>query len=145
MKTAPPIGGHVFQQTRAMFELSRAIIKTSNLTKQTAPPSSDHFFKTGTIFEHSWDIIITNVMTKFHYDWTIYVISRVLTSFFFNLTYFKLDQDIIGPNLWTKVDEEQTKMLPVESLRGKMLTTDDARRTKGDPKTHNYGSFQTRS
>ncbi|KAH3701050.1 hypothetical protein DPMN_076033 [Dreissena polymorpha] len=52
-KTAPPTGGHVFQWTRATFELNQHIIKTNILTN----------------FELERDIIGTKLLTKFHEDW----------------------------------------------------------------------------
>ncbi|KAH3888103.1 hypothetical protein DPMN_012128 [Dreissena polymorpha] len=51
-KSAPPTGGHVFQQTRTPFELNHHIIKTNILTK----------------FELDRDIIGTKLLTKFHED-----------------------------------------------------------------------------
>ncbi|KAH3776089.1 hypothetical protein DPMN_177502 [Dreissena polymorpha] len=53
-KTAPPTGGHVFQRTRTTFELVQHIIKANILTN----------------FELDRDIIGTNLLTKFHEDWT---------------------------------------------------------------------------
>ncbi|KAH3800833.1 hypothetical protein DPMN_154476 [Dreissena polymorpha] len=63
-KTAPPTGGHVFQQTRTTFELNQHIIKTNILTN----------------FELDRNIIGTNVLTKFHEDRTRNVRSRVFTN-----------------------------------------------------------------
>ncbi|KAH3751005.1 hypothetical protein DPMN_185546 [Dreissena polymorpha] len=65
-------GGHVFQQTVTIFELSFAIIRTNLRTNHV-------FQRTGTIFKFSRAIIRTNLWTKFHEDRTINVISRVLT------------------------------------------------------------------
>ncbi|KAH3724259.1 hypothetical protein DPMN_050074 [Dreissena polymorpha] len=76
--------------------------KTSRvLTRKTAPLSGGHVFQlTGIIFELSYDIIGTNILTKVDENWTINLTTRVLTS---------LDQDIIGKNLWTKFHEDQTR------------------------------------
>ncbi|KAH3844281.1 hypothetical protein DPMN_086538 [Dreissena polymorpha] len=66
------------------------------------------FLPTGTILELFQDINGTNLLTKFHEDWTIYVASRVLTSknaptpgghFFKQQEPFKLIQDIIRTNI----------------------------------------------
>ncbi|KAH3773048.1 hypothetical protein DPMN_174397 [Dreissena polymorpha] len=62
-KTAPPTGGHVFQQTRTTFELSQHIIKTNILTN----------------FKLDRDFIGTKLLTKFHEDRTKNVASRVFT------------------------------------------------------------------
>ncbi|KAH3816540.1 hypothetical protein DPMN_118057 [Dreissena polymorpha] len=59
---------------------------------------------TQTIFTLVQNIIGTNLLTKFHDDWTINLASRVLTSHVFQLagTIFKIIQDIIEKNLMTK-------------------------------------------
>ncbi|KAH3887411.1 hypothetical protein DPMN_011428 [Dreissena polymorpha] len=108
----PAADGHVFQQTGTIFELSPAIIRTN----KTAPHPGSHEY------------------------WTINVTSIVLTGFFtsFDMASFKLDQDIIGTNLWTKFHEYQTKNVASRVLtlfEGKMLMTDDAKWTKSDPKS----------
>ncbi|KAH3735293.1 hypothetical protein DPMN_041758 [Dreissena polymorpha] len=92
---APPLGGHVFHDIigtlyrvlKRFFE-SRTIAPTLNLTRRTerpsalsnlardcpdtrknAPPPGAHVFEpTGTIFELAQDIILTNLLTKFHDD-----------------------------------------------------------------------------
>ncbi|KAH3704554.1 hypothetical protein DPMN_079611 [Dreissena polymorpha] len=95
---------NVFPPTRTIFELIQDIIGTNHLTKfhddrtinvasnigftiaiyshlrKNAPPLDSHVFQTNaTIFELIQDIIQTNLLTKFHEDWTINVASRVLT------------------------------------------------------------------
>ncbi|KAH3704463.1 hypothetical protein DPMN_079519 [Dreissena polymorpha] len=99
-KNAPPPGGHVFQPTGIIFELVQAIIGMNLLTKfhedqtinvaprvltrfyyshirKNAPPLGSHVFQANvTIFELIQDIIETNLLTKFHEDWTINVASR---------------------------------------------------------------------
>ncbi|KAH3749368.1 hypothetical protein DPMN_183865 [Dreissena polymorpha] len=60
---APSPGGHVFHWTKTIFELNQHIIKTNILTN----------------FKLRRGIIGTNVLTKFHEDWTINVASRVFT------------------------------------------------------------------
>ncbi|KAH3853314.1 hypothetical protein DPMN_095836 [Dreissena polymorpha] len=69
-------GCHVFQQTRTIFELPQDIIRTNLLTtvltRKNALPLGSHVF----LSKH---IIETNLLTKFHEDWTIHVAFRVLT------------------------------------------------------------------
>ncbi|KAH3836133.1 hypothetical protein DPMN_109503 [Dreissena polymorpha] len=69
VKTALPPGGHVFLPTGTIFELVKDFIGTHVLTKKTAT----------SIFKLLQDINGTHVLTKFHEDWTINVISKVLT------------------------------------------------------------------
>ncbi|KAH3813512.1 hypothetical protein DPMN_141973 [Dreissena polymorpha] len=61
-------------------------------------------------------IIGTNLLNKFHDDWTINVASRVLTSHVFQptRTTFKLIQDIFGTNLLTIVHKDRTINWPLE-------------------------------
>ncbi|KAH3829902.1 hypothetical protein DPMN_103133 [Dreissena polymorpha] len=112
-KTAPPPGAHVFQPIGTIFELIKDItwtVDTLLISKNILPP----------------DIIRTNVLTKFHEDWTVNVTSRVLTRkntpnsgshvFLPAITIFELFQGII----------RQTR---------KMLTTDDEQWKKGDHKS----------
>ncbi|KAH3811194.1 hypothetical protein DPMN_139600 [Dreissena polymorpha] len=82
-KNARTPGGHVFQPTGTIFKL---FLDTSRvLTRKNGQPPCDHVFQpTGTIFELVQYIIVTNLMTKFHDDWTINVISKVLTRFYFS-------------------------------------------------------------
>ncbi|KAH3695467.1 hypothetical protein DPMN_082927 [Dreissena polymorpha] len=56
------------------------IIGMNLLTKKNATPLGSHVFQANfTIFELIQDIIETNLLTKFHEDWTINVASRELT------------------------------------------------------------------
>ncbi|KAH3859503.1 hypothetical protein DPMN_102320 [Dreissena polymorpha] len=74
--------------------------------------------RTGTIFELIQNIIRTNVLTKFHEDWTINVISTVLTkknapspdcnSFQQTGTILELIQSIIETNILTMFHKHQT-------------------------------------
>ncbi|KAH3890074.1 hypothetical protein DPMN_014144 [Dreissena polymorpha] len=95
----PTPGGHVFQPIGIIFELVEDIIGMSLLTKfsedqtinvafrvhikKTAPPLGSHVFPANVanvpIFELIQDIIETNLLTKFHEDWTINVASTELT------------------------------------------------------------------
>ncbi|KAH3804351.1 hypothetical protein DPMN_132635 [Dreissena polymorpha] len=75
-KNAPPPGGHVFQPTGIILKLIQDIIGMNLSIKSTtiyshkrknAPPLGSQY------------IIVTNLLIKFHEDWTINVASRVLT------------------------------------------------------------------
>ncbi|KAH3877552.1 hypothetical protein DPMN_001426 [Dreissena polymorpha] len=98
-KNAPPPGGHVFQPTGMIYTLVQDIIGmnlrtkfhedrtinmasrvlTSNIWKKCPAPWQTRFvFQANiTIFELIQGIIETNLLTKFHEDWTINVASRV--------------------------------------------------------------------
>ena len=102
-KIAPPFGSHVFQAKLTIFKLIQDISGTNLLSKfhedrkinvasrvltrfyyshirKNAPPLGSHVFQANvTIFELIQDIIETNLLTKFHEDWTINVDSRELT------------------------------------------------------------------
>ncbi|KAH3862893.1 hypothetical protein DPMN_025868 [Dreissena polymorpha] len=102
-KNGSPPGGHVFQPTGIIFELVQDIIGMNLLTKfyeeqtinvaskvltrfyyrnirKNAQPLGSHVFQANvTIFELIQYIIETNLLTKFHEDWTINVASRELT------------------------------------------------------------------
>ena len=117
-KNAPPPGGHVFQPTGIIFELIQDIIGMNLLTKfhedktinvasrvltrfyyshirKNAPPLGSHVFQANvTIFELIQDIIETNLLTKFHEDWTINVASRVLTMFYYSHIKPYKEQDV---------------------------------------------------
>ncbi|KAH3769569.1 hypothetical protein DPMN_170842 [Dreissena polymorpha] len=93
-ENAPPPGGHVFQPTGIILELVQDNIGMNLLTKfyeeqtinvtsrvltrfyyshlrKNAPPLGIHFFQANvTNFELIQDIIETNLLTKFHEDWT---------------------------------------------------------------------------
>ncbi|KAH3731209.1 hypothetical protein DPMN_057217 [Dreissena polymorpha] len=94
-KNSPPPGGHVFQPTSIIFELIQDIIGMNLLTKmhedqtlnvasrvltrfyyshirKNAPPLGSYVFQANvTIFDLIQDNIKTNLLTKFHEDWTI--------------------------------------------------------------------------
>ncbi|KAH3724423.1 hypothetical protein DPMN_050239, partial [Dreissena polymorpha] len=77
--------------------------------RKTAPPPGGHVFRwTDTIFELSWNIIITYVPNKFHK---------------IGQKNFKLSQDIIGTNVLTKFHENLTINLASTVLKRYMLTT----------------------
>ncbi|KAH3829506.1 hypothetical protein DPMN_131502 [Dreissena polymorpha] len=85
-KNGSPPGGHVFQPTSIIFELVKHIIGINLLTKNNSAKLSKDTpiqlltkFANVTIFELIQDIKETNLLTKFHEDWTINVASRVLT------------------------------------------------------------------
>ncbi|KAH3752156.1 hypothetical protein DPMN_186768 [Dreissena polymorpha] len=55
-------------------------ISVEQQQKKNAPPLGSHIFQANVIiFEHIQDIIKTNLLTKFHEDWTLIVASRELT------------------------------------------------------------------
>ncbi|KAH3886213.1 hypothetical protein DPMN_010214 [Dreissena polymorpha] len=161
VKNAPLPGSHVFQPTGIIFELVKDIIGMNLLTefhedrtvnvasrvltrfynshmRKNAPPLGSHVFQANiTIFELIQDIIKTNLLTKFHEDWTIHVASRVLAMknapplfhddrrinvtsrgkmsrlrgghvFQPTVIIFELVQDIIGMNLLTEFHEDRT-------------------------------------
>ncbi|KAH3788717.1 hypothetical protein DPMN_166865 [Dreissena polymorpha] len=69
VKNAPPLGSHVFQ-ANTINVASRV------LTRKNAPPLGSHFFQAKIIiFKLIQNIIVTNLLTKFHEDWTINVAS----------------------------------------------------------------------
>ncbi|KAH3893903.1 hypothetical protein DPMN_018055 [Dreissena polymorpha] len=136
-KIALPPCSHVFQPTGIIFELFQDIIGMNLLTKfhedrtvnvasrvltrfnyshirKNAPPLGSHVFQANIIiFELIQDIIETNLLTKFHDDWTINVASREKCNapgghvFKATKTIFELIQDIIGTNLLTMFHEDQ--------------------------------------
>ncbi|KAH3827159.1 hypothetical protein DPMN_129088, partial [Dreissena polymorpha] len=142
-KTAPPTGGHVFQQTGTTFELKQDIIKTNILAN----------------FNLDRDSIGTKLLTKFYEDRTRNVASRVLTrktapptgshvfqrtgtTFELNqdiiktniLTNFKLNQDFIGTKLLTKFHEDGTRNVASRVFTNKCGRTDRLQ-TKTDHKS----------
>ncbi|KAH3866296.1 hypothetical protein DPMN_029356 [Dreissena polymorpha] len=69
-KNDPPPGGHVFQPTGIIFKLVQDIIGMNLLTKKNAPPLGSHVFQANVIIFVTPN---TNLLTKFHEDWTINV------------------------------------------------------------------------
>ncbi|KAH3877697.1 hypothetical protein DPMN_001573 [Dreissena polymorpha] len=60
------------------------------LTRKNATPLGSHAFQANiTLFEIIQNISETNLLTKFHEDWTINVASRVLTRFNGKLQYIQ--------------------------------------------------------
>ncbi|KAH3778701.1 hypothetical protein DPMN_180171 [Dreissena polymorpha] len=132
-KNAPLPGSHVFQPTGIIFELIQDIIgmnllpkfhedRTVNVAsrvltrfyyshiKKNAPPLGSHFFQASIIiFELIQDIIETNLLTKFHEDWTINEKCPAPGGHVFKATktIFKLIQDIIRTNLLTKFQDDR--------------------------------------
>ncbi|KAH3898084.1 hypothetical protein DPMN_022285 [Dreissena polymorpha] len=109
-------------------------------------PGSHIFQQTLTISELILDVISNNVLTKFHEDWTINAISRVLkrkipcpglAAMFFHPTgtFTELAQDMIGKNHLTTFHEDWTINVASCVLTRHMLMTHDGRRTKGDHKS----------
>ncbi|KAH3883328.1 hypothetical protein DPMN_007282 [Dreissena polymorpha] len=125
----PSPGGHVFQPTGIIFELVQDIIGMNLLTKcyedqtinvatrvltrfyyshirKNAPPLGSHVLQSNsTIFELIQDIIETNLLTKFHEDWTINVVSRELTR-----------QMLTPHNAQRTTDKKQSQKLAMSTL-----------------------------
>ncbi|KAH3874218.1 hypothetical protein DPMN_037460 [Dreissena polymorpha] len=79
-KNAPPTGGNVFSPMWTIFEL--CLQSFSIAKKGKLPTPGRHVIQlTGTIFELNSHIKETNVLTKFHENWTKNVTSRVFTCF----------------------------------------------------------------
>ncbi|KAH3818243.1 hypothetical protein DPMN_119844 [Dreissena polymorpha] len=76
-KNAPPPGGH-FYEDRTMNVASKVLTRFCySHIRKNAPPLRSHVFQANvTIFEVIQDIIETNLLSKFHEDWTINVASR---------------------------------------------------------------------
>ncbi|KAH3852951.1 hypothetical protein DPMN_095472 [Dreissena polymorpha] len=136
-KNAPPPGSNVFQPTGITFEFVQYIIGMNLLTKfhenrtvnvasrvltrfyysqirKNVPPLGSHVFQANIIiFELIQNIIKTNLLTKFHEDWTINVASREKCAapgghvFKATKTIFELIQDIIWTNLLTKFHDDR--------------------------------------
>ncbi|KAH3718074.1 hypothetical protein DPMN_060872 [Dreissena polymorpha] len=116
-KTALTTGGHVFQRTGTTFELNQHIIKTNILTN----------------FELDRGIIGTNLLSKFHEDWTRNMASRVFTRktapptgghvFQRTGTIFELDQHISKTNILTKLHEDWAMKCDFYSIIGTNLLT----------------------
>ncbi|KAH3792018.1 hypothetical protein DPMN_145507 [Dreissena polymorpha] len=54
------------------------------LKKNAPPPDGNDCQPTGILFKLVQDIIVMNLLTKFHEDWTINVAYRVLTIFYYS-------------------------------------------------------------
>ncbi|KAH3717597.1 hypothetical protein DPMN_060390 [Dreissena polymorpha] len=120
------------------------------LTRKNAPPPCGHVFQpTGIIFKLVQDIIGINLLTKFHEDWAIHVVSRVLTRFYYshirknapplgshvfqaNVIIFELIQYIIKTNLLTKFHEDWTINVASRERTRQMLTSHNGRQTTDD-------------
>ncbi|KAH3776680.1 hypothetical protein DPMN_178111 [Dreissena polymorpha] len=104
---APPPGGHVFQQTRTIFEIIQDVIRTNVLTKKNATPLAAMFFNPSEPFMNFQDITGTNkdrTIKKSH--------APGGHNFQATRTIFELIQDIIGINLLIKFHEDWTINLP---------------------------------
>ncbi|KAH3710329.1 hypothetical protein DPMN_069806, partial [Dreissena polymorpha] len=113
-KIALPPGGHKnllnkFHDDKTINVASRVFTRFyNNHIRKNAPRPGGHVFQpTGTIFKLIQDIICTNLLTKFHEDWTINVASRVLTRQM--LTTYEGQMSI------TKAHHEQTNKSPFYS------------------------------
>ncbi|KAH3700009.1 hypothetical protein DPMN_074972 [Dreissena polymorpha] len=110
-----------FHEDRTVNVVSRVLTRFYYIhIRKNVPPLGSMFFKQTyyetiiylIIFELIQDIFETNLLTKFHEDWTINAASRVLTMknapplgahvFKATKTIFELIQDIIGTKILTK-------------------------------------------
>ncbi|KAH3773338.1 hypothetical protein DPMN_174697 [Dreissena polymorpha] len=85
MKNAPPPEINVASRVLTKFYYSHIRVLTrfynSHFYKENAPPHGSHVFQANIIiFKPIQDINETNILTKFHEDWTINVASRVFTT-----------------------------------------------------------------
>ncbi|KAH3775091.1 hypothetical protein DPMN_176488 [Dreissena polymorpha] len=155
-KITPSPGGHAFLTIRTIFELNRHIQKTHVLTKfyedwtknvtsrvftsNCPAPWRPCFSPIWTIFELVRDINETNVLIKFHDDWALNTAppsgGNSHEDWASNVTStHELSRGINGTNVLTKFHEDQTINVASGVFTRQMLTTDDARRTKGDHKS----------
>ncbi|KAH3828805.1 hypothetical protein DPMN_130789 [Dreissena polymorpha] len=96
----------------------RPILKAHLSNQKNAPSSGNHVFQsTRTILELLQNIIVTNLLIKFHEDrtmmWPLETIKKncpVHSCHVFEATYtiFKLGHDVIGTNMLTKFHDDQT-------------------------------------
>ncbi|KAH3715063.1 hypothetical protein DPMN_057767 [Dreissena polymorpha] len=122
-KNARPPGSH-FHEGRTVNVASRVLTRFYNShIRKNAPPLGSHVFQANNYFQTYPRFIETNLLTKFHEDWTINVASRVLTKKnapplvaivltkknalppwwpCFSTNWHQLVQDIIGMNLLTE-------------------------------------------
>ncbi|KAH3835343.1 hypothetical protein DPMN_108694 [Dreissena polymorpha] len=89
---------HLRYKGTDLFCAAQDIIRTNVLikvlTRINSPPPGGHVFQqTGNIFILIKDIIKSNILTKFHDDWTINVTFRMLTSHVFQQTGTKFHDD----------------------------------------------------
>ncbi|KAH3711497.1 hypothetical protein DPMN_071166 [Dreissena polymorpha] len=119
--------------------------RTRGITRKTAPPPGSHVFqRNGTSFKLSQHFTGTNVLTKFHEDWTINVTPRVKTStppgsyvFQPTGTIFNLFHDDWTTNVASRVLSRKTATLPGSHFHEDWtinVNVDDGQRTtdKGD-------------
>ncbi|KAH3738366.1 hypothetical protein DPMN_045000 [Dreissena polymorpha] len=125
-KNVPPPGRHVFLPKGIIFELFHEdwTIHVASIEKNALSLCSHVFQAKVTIFKLIQGIIEMNLLTKFHEDRKINVVSRVLTRFYYShirnnapplgshvfqakVTIFELIQDIIGTNLLSKFHEDR--------------------------------------
>ncbi|KAH3782263.1 hypothetical protein DPMN_160176 [Dreissena polymorpha] len=119
VKNSPPLGGHVFQANVTIFELIKDIIKTNLLT----------------IFHQDWTINVASRVKNAPPPWRSYIIGmNLLTNHVFqaNVTNFKLKQDIIETNFFTKFHEDWTLNVASRELTRQMLMPHNAQRTTDD-------------
>ncbi|KAH3820183.1 hypothetical protein DPMN_121927 [Dreissena polymorpha] len=106
VKNAPPPGGH-FHEDQTINVASRVLTRFyySHIKKNALPLGSHVFQANITIFELIQDIIGTNLLTKFHEDWTINVASRELTR-----------QMLTAHDAQRKMDKRRSQKLTMSTL-----------------------------
>ncbi|KAH3861516.1 hypothetical protein DPMN_024446 [Dreissena polymorpha] len=121
-----------FHEDRTVNVASRVLTRFyySHIRKN-APPLRSHFFQANImIFELIQDIIETNLLTKFHEDWTINVASRVLTRFYYSHITKNAPPMVVmfGTNLLSKFHEDWTINVASRELTRQMLTQHNAQK-----------------
>ncbi|KAH3879742.1 hypothetical protein DPMN_003648 [Dreissena polymorpha] len=117
-----------FHEDRTVNVASRVLTRFYySYIRKNAPPLGSHVFQANIIiFELNQDNIETNLLTKFHEDWTINVVSRekcpapgghVCKA---TKTIFELIQDIIGTNLLTNFHDDRNINVTCRMLTRKM-------------------------
>ncbi|KAH3866846.1 hypothetical protein DPMN_029969 [Dreissena polymorpha] len=143
----PTPGGHVFPPIWTIFELNLFTFFHYIHLEKTAPPPDINETNVLTKFHDDWakrvtsrvftrntapplggHVFQTNNLTKIHEDWAPNVTSTVFTS-------FELSRAINWTNVLTKFHKDQKINVACRVFTRQMLTTDDARRTKGDHKS----------
>ncbi|KAH3746637.1 hypothetical protein DPMN_181047 [Dreissena polymorpha] len=130
-KNAPPPGGHVFKETKTIFELIQDIIGTNLLTKPKFHNDRKINVASRVLRKKNapsrWPYIIeTNLLTTFHEDWTINVASREKCPapgghvFKATKTIFELIQDIIVTNHLTNFHDDRKINVTSRVLTRKM-------------------------
>ncbi|KAH3804463.1 hypothetical protein DPMN_132749 [Dreissena polymorpha] len=122
VKNAPPLGSHTnllnkFYEDWAINVASRVLTRKNAPPlpyTENAPPLGSHVFQANvTILKLIQDIIESNLLTKFHKDWTINVASREFT------------KQIMTPHDGRRTpDKKRSQKLTMSKLCSDMCTDD---------------------